>query len=155
MAGIEPARPCGHEVLNLARLPISPHGLVPMTGVEPVRPCGHGDLNPARLPVSPHRHYKSGPASRTRTDVAEFRKLCCLSICPRVGPCQRIELCIPGLEGQDEHSARRSYSHDTPDSVVGDHSSIGRYPPSSGLRFPSSCLRCRLYTQSNIYNHGL
>ncbi len=25
-AGIEPARPCGHKILSLARLPISPPG---------------------------------------------------------------------------------------------------------------------------------
>ena len=31
-------------------------GLVPVAGVEPARPCGHGILNPGRLPIPPHRH---------------------------------------------------------------------------------------------------
>ena len=30
--------------------------LVPVAGVEPARPCGHGILNPGRLPIPPHRH---------------------------------------------------------------------------------------------------
>ncbi len=29
--------------------------LVPVAGFEPARPCGHYALNVARLPVSPHR----------------------------------------------------------------------------------------------------
>ena len=29
--------------------------LVPVAGVEPARPCGHGILSPGRLPIPPHR----------------------------------------------------------------------------------------------------
>ena len=32
-----------------------PHFLVPVAGVEPARPCGHGILSPGRLPIPPHR----------------------------------------------------------------------------------------------------
>ena len=30
--------------------------VVPVAGVEPARPCGHGILSPGRLPIPPHRH---------------------------------------------------------------------------------------------------
>lgn len=30
--------------------------MVPMEGVEPTRPCGHQILSLARLPIPPHRH---------------------------------------------------------------------------------------------------
>jgi hypothetical protein len=33
--------------------------MVPMEGVEPTRPCGHQILSLARLPIPPHRHSKS------------------------------------------------------------------------------------------------
>ena len=33
--------------------------VVPVAGVEPARPCGHGILSPGRLPIPPHRHNKS------------------------------------------------------------------------------------------------
>ena len=29
--------------------------MVPVAGVEPARPCGHGILSPGRLPIPPHR----------------------------------------------------------------------------------------------------
>ena len=35
--------------------------VVPVAGVEPARPCGHGILSPGRLPIPPHRHgFSSG-----------------------------------------------------------------------------------------------
>lgn len=54
-AGVEPARPCGHEVLSLASLPRFLHdGMVRLAGVEPARPFGHRILSPARLPRFRH-----------------------------------------------------------------------------------------------------
>lgn len=60
-AGLEPARPFGHQILSLARLPVSPlqrvvYQLVLGAGFEPARPSGHRSLRPARLPVPPSEH---------------------------------------------------------------------------------------------------
>ena len=38
-----------------------PPPTVPTTGVEPARPCGHYDLNVARLPNPPRRHWRRDP----------------------------------------------------------------------------------------------
>ena len=38
---------------------LSSTDVVPVAGVEPARPCGHWILSPGRLPIPPHRHMKS------------------------------------------------------------------------------------------------
>jgi hypothetical protein len=44
-------------------------GWVPTEGLEPPRPCGHRILNPARLPVPPGRHEPAGGVTRRDPDL--------------------------------------------------------------------------------------
>lgn len=44
--------------------PLPIWGLVPTEGLEPPRPCGHTVLNRARLPVPPGRHEPAGGVAR-------------------------------------------------------------------------------------------
>ena len=45
VTGVEPARPCGHKILSLARLPIPPPG--PGAGARGRLSCAHGSVNGA------------------------------------------------------------------------------------------------------------
>jgi hypothetical protein len=50
-----------------------PDGLVPVSGVEPPRPCGHEILSLARMPISPHRALAFDDLSRVATLVQVSR----------------------------------------------------------------------------------
>jgi hypothetical protein len=57
--GVEPARPCGHKALNLARLPIPPRAREATAGMNPaarlnmqVYPlCGRRQARPKLIPI--------------------------------------------------------------------------------------------------------
>lgn len=73
--GIEPARPYGHKILNLACLPKFHHSaiIVSEARFELARPRGHWPLRPARLPF--HHSDISGNRNRTCTSHSAHRIL--------------------------------------------------------------------------------
>jgi hypothetical protein len=63
-------------------------GWVPTEGLEPPRPCGHTVLNRARLPVPPGRHEPAGGVARRvdgRSSAGMAPAACLLALCSSQG----------------------------------------------------------------------
>src|SRR5918992_2221507 len=66
-----PIRPSNVRVYQFRHL--GPRDLVPREGLEPTRPCGHMVLNHARLPIPPPRHARTRTEVRVRRSMIPRR----------------------------------------------------------------------------------
>ena len=79
--------------------------MVPMEGVEPTRPCGHQILSLARLPIPPHRHSKSA-GGKINQGLRRLARGFGNGISRREAEAQRFNHGLHGYQGDQSNAER-------------------------------------------------